>query len=77
MDIFNRAFNFIGKIIVNLFLILLTIILLTIILNPFSALTLFIGGILIYSIFGLMPLILIILIFLIIFQIINKTTNNS
>ncbi len=72
MDIFNRAFNFIGKIIVNLFLILLTIIL-----NPFSALTLFIGGILIYSIFGLMPLILIILIFLIIFQIIDKTTNNS
>lgn len=72
MDIFNRAFNFIGKIIVNLFLILLTIIL-----NPFSALTLFIGGILIYSIFGLIPLILIILIFLIIFQIIDKTTNNS
>ena len=72
MDIFNRAFNFIGKIIVNLFLILLTIIL-----NPFSALTLFIGGILIYSIFGLIPQILIILIFLIIFQIIDKTTNNS
>lgn len=72
MDILNRAFNFIGKIIVNLFLILLTIIL-----NPFSALTLFIGGILIYSIFGLIPLILIILIFLIIFQIIDKTTNNS
>lgn len=72
MNILNQAFNFIGKIIVNLFLILLTIIL-----NPFSALTLFIGGILIYSIFGLMPLILIILIFLIIFQIIDKTTNNS
>ncbi|GEM_PF-2104197 len=72
MNILNRAFNFIGKIIVNLFLILLTIIL-----NPFSALTLFIGGILIYSIFGLIPLILIILIFLIIFQIIDKTTNNS
>lgn len=72
MDILNRAFNFIGKIIVNLFLILLTIIL-----NPFSALTLFIGGILIYSIFGLIPLILIFLIFLIIFQIIDKTTNNS
>lgn len=72
MNILNRAFNFIGKIIVNLFLILLTIIL-----NPFSALTLFIGGILIYSIFGLIPLILIILIFLIIFQIIYKTTNNS
>ena len=62
MNILNRAFNFIGKIIVNLFLILLTIIL-----NPFSALTLFIGGILIYSIFGLIPLILIILIFLIIY----------
>ena len=72
MNILNQAFNFIGKIIVNLFLILLTIIL-----NPFSALTLFIGGILIYSIFGLIPLILIILIFLIIFQIIDKTTNNS
>lgn len=72
MNILNRAFNFIGKIIANLFLILLTIIL-----NPFSALTLFIGGILIYSIFGLIPLILIILIFLIIFQIIDKTTNNS
>lgn len=72
MNILNRAFNFIGKIIVNLFLILLTIIL-----NPFSTLTLFIGGILIYSIFGLIPLILIILIFLIIFQIIDKTTNNS
>jgi len=72
MDILNRAFNFIGKIIVNLFLILLTIIL-----NPFSALTLFIGGIIVYSIFGLIPLILIILIFLIIFQIIDKTTNNS
>ena len=72
MDIFNRAFNFIGKIIVNLFLILLTIIL-----NPFSALTLFIGGILIYSIFGLIPLILITLIFLIIFQIIDITTDNS
>ena len=72
MDILNRAFNFIGKIIANLFLILLTIIL-----NPFSALTLFIGGILIYSIFGLIPLILIFLIFLIIFQIIDKTTNNS
>ena len=62
MDILNRAFNFIGKIIVNLFLILLT---------------LFIGGIIVYSIFGLIPLILIILIFLIIFQIIDKTTNNS
>ena len=72
MNILNRAFNFIGKIIVNLFLILLTIIL-----NPFSAFTLCIGGILIYSIFGLIPLILIILIFLIIFQIIDKTTNNS
>ena len=72
MNILNRAFNFIGKIIANLFLILLTIIL-----NPFSALTLFIGGILIYSIFGLIPLILIILIFSIIFQIIDKTTNNS
>ena len=72
MDILNRAFNFIGKIIVNLFLILLTIIL-----NPFSALTLFIDGIIGYSIFGLIPLILIILIFLIIFQIIDKTTNNS
>lgn len=72
MNILNRAFNFIGKIIVNLFLILLTIIL-----NPFSALTLFIGGIIVYSIFGLIPLILIILIFLIIFQIIDKTTNNS
>ena len=72
MNILNQAFNFIGKIIVNLFLILLTIIL-----NPFSALTLFIGGILIYSIFGLMPLILIIPIFLIFFQIIDRTTNNS
>ena len=72
MNTLNRAFNFIGKIIVNLFLILLTIVL-----NPFSALILFIGGILIYSIFGLIPLILIILIFLIIFQIIDKTTNNS
>ena len=36
MNILNQAFNFIGKIIVNLFLILLTIIL-----NPFSALILF------------------------------------
>lgn len=72
MNILNRAFNFIGKIIVNLFLILLTIIL-----NPFSTLTLFIGGILIYSIFGLIPLILITLIFLIIFQIIDITTDNS
>lgn len=72
MNILNQAFNFIGKIIVNLFLILLTIIL-----NPFSALILFIGGIIVYSIFGLIPLILIIPIFLIFFQIIDRTTNNS
>ena len=72
MNILNQAFNFIGKIIVNLFIILLTIIL-----NPFSALILFIGGIIVYSIFGLIPLILIILIFLTFFQIIDRTTNNS
>ncbi len=72
MNILNQAFNFIGKIIVNLFIILLTIIL-----NPFSALILFIGGIIVYFIFGLIPLILIILIFLTFFQIIDRTTNNS
>ena len=72
MNILNQAFNFIGKIIVNLFIILLTIIL-----NPFSALILFIGGIIVYLIFGLIPLILIILIFLTFFQIIDRTTNNS
>ena len=47
MNILNQAFNFIGKIIVNLFLILLTIIL-----NPFSTLILFISGIIVYFIFG-------------------------
>jgi len=72
MNILKQSFNLISKIIVNLFFVLLTIIL-----NPFSAILLFISGIIVFSIFGLIPLILITVILLIIFQIIDKSIDNS
>lgn len=72
MNILKQSFNLISKIIVNLFFVLLTIIL-----NPFSAILLFISGIIVFSIFGLIPLILITVVLLIIFQIIDKSIDNS
>ena len=72
MNILKQSFNLISKIIVNLFFVLLTIIL-----NPFSAIVLFVSGIIVFSIFGLIPLILITVILLIIFQIIDKSIDNS
>lgn len=72
MNILKQSFNLISKIIVNLFFVLLTIIL-----NPFSAIVLFISGIIVFSIFGLIPLILITIVLLIIFQIIDKSIDNS
>nr|DAN50002.1 MAG TPA: hypothetical protein [Caudoviricetes sp.]DAQ44944.1 MAG TPA: hypothetical protein [Caudoviricetes sp.] len=72
MNILKQSFNLISKIIVNLFFVLLTIIL-----NPFSAIVLFISGIIVFSIFGLIPLILITVVLLIIFQIIDKSIDNS
>lgn len=72
MNILKQFFNLISKIIVNLFFVLLTIIL-----NPFSAIVLFVSGIIVFSIFGLIPLILITVVLLIIFQIIDKSIDNS
>ena len=72
MNILKQSFNLISKIIVNLFFVLLTIIL-----NPFSAIVLFISGIIVFSIFGLIPLVLITVVLLIIFQIIDKSIDNS
>nr|DAS33981.1 MAG TPA: hypothetical protein [Caudoviricetes sp.]DAU34189.1 MAG TPA: hypothetical protein [Caudoviricetes sp.] len=72
MNILKQSFNLISKIIVNLFFVLLTIIL-----NPFSAIVLFVSGIIVFSIFGLIPLILITVVLLIIFQIIDKSIDNS